>query len=91
MSHEFLSPLKREDILHGLEEESGKPVFVIAEPDESVCIEKIKKHWPDIQKGAYLAFVDYNHKHIGTMKAVASQFSLMTVTIFPDSVAVVMK
>lgn len=91
MSHEFLSPLKMDDVLLGLEQESNQPVFVIAEENEQTCIEKIKKHWPNIKPGAYLAFADYNHKHIGTMKAVASQFSLMQVTVFPDSVAVVMK
>ncbi len=91
MSHEFMSPLKMDDILAGLGEESKNPVFVIAEENEQTCVEKIKEHWPTIKKGAYLAFADYNHKHIGTMKAVASQFSLMQVCVFPDSVAVVMK
>lgn len=90
MGHEFLSPLRKVDVLAGLHE-TIETVIEIDDTDEAACLSAIREKWPALKESGYLCFTQYHHKTVGQMKAVEKTFSLMDVSIFPDGVAVIEK
>lgn len=61
-------------------------VFIDALHDEEAVAQDIRLWLPKVRPGGFLTGHDYQHKHPGVMRAVASHFNLFDVGLGPDSV-----